>query len=179
MKLSIILGQFWASNFDKAAVMPVINNSAAKLSQVWAALGTRILNLAPGPAAELLLGSSAAVQHSEAELHLLVKFGARGKEPPADANEKRELFHLLGSPLSRLAMISPSSGLEVMATLKGIQDRIAASTNMEGQIGCVKLIVEALKTAHGLVGLAEKRMDEAMGEAEARAEALRRAYGQR
>ena len=27
MKLSIILSQFWARNFDKAAVMPVINKS--------------------------------------------------------------------------------------------------------------------------------------------------------
>ena len=51
-----------------------------------------------------------------------------------------------------------------------------ASTSLDAQIGCVRLIVEALKTTHGLVALAEKRMDEAMGAAERRSEELRRAY---
>lgn len=147
-----------------------------RLSELWSAMGARILSLAPGPAAEMMAGLGAA-RTSDAELGLLTKFTARGGEPPADANEKRELFHLLGAPFSRLAMLAPQSGIAVMQSLKIVQEKVADSTKLGEQKGCVDLILDTMRTMHGLIGIAESETDNAMEQAETKAAALRRAYG--
>ena len=146
-----------------------------RLSQLWASLGTRILSLAPGHPHEGMLAMSAASQ-SGAEVELLHKFVAAGDAPPADANEKRELFHLLGAPLSRVAMLAPHASVDVMMALRGVQERIANANRVGEQAGSVSLIVDTLKVAHGLISVAERKMEQAMGEAEAKSAALRRAY---
>jgi uncharacterized membrane protein YgcG len=104
--------------------------SAARLDALWAALGMRILALAPS-GAELMLGAAAA--GSDAELSLLHKFCALGDAPPTNADEKRKLFNLLGSPLSRLAMLAPPSALAVMGAMKALQQRIANSCKARHQ----------------------------------------------
>ena len=97
-----------------------VTDATEQLPHVWAGLGARILTLAPGQAAEMMMGASAAAQ-SEAELSLLHKYGAKGEAPPGDAHEKTELFHLLGSPLSRLAMVAPACGMEVMMAMRQVR----------------------------------------------------------
>ena len=149
-----------------------------RLSQLWAGLGGRILGLAPGAAAADMIAASAAAQF-ESELALLRAFAARGDVPPSDAHAKSELFNLLGSPLSRLAMLAPSSSVEIMIEMRRVQERIAASSRVGEQLGALTLVTDTLKSAHGLVDLAERRMDEGMREAAAKSEALRRAYGTR
>ena len=76
-------------------------------------------------------------------------------------------------------MLAPSSSVEIMIEMRRVQERIAASSRVGEQLGALTLVTDTLKSAHGLVDLAERRMDEGMREAAAKSEALRRAYGTR
>jgi hypothetical protein len=147
----------------------------AALSRVWADIGQRLLALAPSGGEEgecASLGRSAAAQSAE-ELRLLAKFGALGSEPPASAHDKRELFQLLGAPLSRLVMLYPSMSATVTAALRKMQSTIAASTRLGEQRGCVDLIVDGATVAHKFMDEAEAAKDTILREDERKAENLR------
>ena len=57
-----------------------------------------------------------------------------------------------------------------------VQERVANSSKIGEQLGCVSLIIETLKIAHGLIDVSERKMEVAMREAEAKSEALRRQW---
>ena len=187
----------WASDAAEGAAAAAGESRPSPCAFAWAGLGRRLLELvAPGSAARgdgadggggsgdgpggggSAVANAAAAQSPE-ELRLLHKFSERGALPPADACEKRELSSLLGSPLSRLAMLNPSLTPHVMAELRRLQGAIASSTRLGEQRGCAPLIADGIRAAHRLTDQAEAAMDEAMREAERKAEALVRAYAPR
>ena len=168
-----------AASSHSSALDTAAAASPEHLSRAWAGLGQRLLALAApgsdpqtgGGAAQQLRGSAAA--QSAEETRLLAKFGAAGTEPPTSAHEKRELYLLLGSPLSRLAMLCPSMSTSVTAQLRKLQAAIAASTKLGEQRGCVEIIVDGAKAAHALMDAAEAAIDASMRVAERQAEVLR------
>ena len=85
----------------------------------------------------------------------------------------RELFQLLGAPLSRLVMLYPSMSATVTAALRKMQSTIAASTRLGEQRGCVDLIVDGATVAHKFMDEAEAAKDTILREDERKAENLR------
>ena len=148
---------------------------------VWSALSKRIQDLEPLAAvasgtAPPPLTSQLARRIRDEEERLLAKFEAVGDAPPATAEEKRELWVLLGVPLSRLARAVPAVCTPVEAGLAKNRQIIDESTRLGQQRSCAELFMEGVHAAHDLVGQAEAIMDAAVQEAELRAEARRREY---
>ena len=149
---------------------PLRTADESTVRTLWAELSQRLdAHLEPTMPPPLL---ALLRQEAEADVPLLNGCLRRGDAPPADEEQKAELFRLCAAALSRCGRVAtPQHTVVIMAELGRLREAVLA-----GATGGVALVHDALRSAHGLLDEVEQTIEGMMAQAEAKAQAYRQAF---